>query len=139
MSVGSSNLHWLTAPQLSGTGSGQLTLQASTVGLSPGAYNATVSIYAPTAAPPVISIPVTLVVGSSSTLAITGLQNAFSFQSAFAPGMSMSVYGTNLSPGTQAAASLPLPLSMQGITATVNGVAAPLYYVSPAVQRSDPV
>jgi uncharacterized protein (TIGR03437 family) len=26
---------------------------------------------------------------------------------------------------------LPLPLSMQGITATVNGVAAPLYYVSP--------
>jgi uncharacterized protein (TIGR03437 family) len=43
--------------------------------------------------------------------------------------MSMSVYGTNLSPGTQAAASLPLSLSMQGITATVNGVAAP--YVSP--------
>jgi uncharacterized protein (TIGR03437 family) len=131
VSVGNSNLHWLTSPQLSGTGPGQLTLQASAAGLSPGAYNATVSIYAPTAAPPVISIPVTLVVGSSSTLAITGLQNAFSFQSTFAPGMSMSVYGTNLSQGTQAAASLPLPLSMQGITATVNGVAAPLYYVSP--------
>jgi uncharacterized protein (TIGR03437 family) len=131
VSLGNSNLTWLTASPLAGAGSGQLTLQAATSGLSPGAYNATVSVYAPAAVPPVISVPVTLVVGATSTVAITGLQNAFSFQSTFAPGMSMSVYGTNLSPGTQAAASLPLPLTMQGISATVNGVAAPLYYVSP--------
>jgi len=106
-------------------------LQASAAGLSAGAYNATVWIYAPSAVPPVIAIPVTLVVGSSSTVAITGLQNAFSYQGVFAPGMSMSVYGTNLAPGTQAASKLPLPLTMQGITASVNGVSAPLYYVSP--------
>jgi uncharacterized protein (TIGR03437 family) len=32
---------------------------------------------------------------------------------------------------TQTAASLPLPLTMTGVAATVNGIAAPLYYVSP--------
>ena len=135
VSLANSALSWLKASPATGTGSGigsgQLTLQASAAGLSAGAYNATVRIDAPNAVPPVIAIPVTLVVGASSTVAITGLQNAFSFQGVFAPGMSMSVYGTNLAPGTQAASKLPLPLTMQGITATINGVSAPLYYVSP--------
>ena len=131
VSLGKSTLNWLTASPATGTGSGQLTLQASAAGLSIGAYNATVWIDAPNAVPPVIAIPVTLVVGGSSTVAITGLQNAFSYQGVFAPGMSMSVYGINLAPGTQSASKLPLPLTMQGITASVNGVSAPLYYVSP--------
>ncbi len=51
----------------------------------------------------------------------------------FAPGMAMSVYGTNLAPATQLAPSsrFPLPLVLQNMSATVNGVSAPLYYVSP--------
>jgi uncharacterized protein (TIGR03437 family) len=131
VSVSTSTLNWLTLSPLKGTGSAQLALQASAAGLSPGAYTATVYVYAPTATPPVIAVPVTLVVGASAATAITGLQNAFSFQSVFAPGMSMSVYGIDLSPASQAAPRLPLPLTMQGVTASVNGVSAPLYYVSP--------
>jgi uncharacterized protein (TIGR03437 family) len=45
--------------------------------------------------------------------------------------MIMSVFGTQLAPSTQAASSIPLPLTMAGVSATVNGIAAPLYYVSP--------
>src|SRR5204863_2958132 len=37
----------------------------------------------------------------------------------------------NLAPGMQLADRIPLPISMQGVTATVNGITAPLYYVSP--------
>jgi uncharacterized protein (TIGR03437 family) len=45
--------------------------------------------------------------------------------------MALSVYGLGLAPAVQLDGVLPLPLTMQGVSATVNGVAAPLYYVSP--------
>jgi uncharacterized protein (TIGR03437 family) len=73
------------------------------------------------------SVTVTVIVPTS----IGGLQNAASFQNVYAPGMAMSVYGTNLALSTQTAYALPLPLTMAGASATVNGVPAPLYYVSP--------
>ena len=53
-----------------------------------------------------------------------------SFKTVFAPGMIMSVFGTNFTSTTQAASSLPLPASLQGVSATVNGITAPLYFVS---------
>jgi uncharacterized protein (TIGR03437 family) len=62
---------------------------------------------------------------------ITGLTNGASFQQVYAPGMILSVFGTQLSSGTQAAAALPLPGLMQSASAKINGVVAPLYYVSP--------
>ncbi len=45
----------------------------------------------------------------------------------------MSVFGSTLSPAgiAESASSVPLPVTMAGVAATVNGVAAPLYYVSP--------
>jgi len=48
--------------------------------------------------------------------------------------MLVSVFGTNLAAsGTKEQSStLPLPLTMGGVSATVNGVAAPLLYVSPS-------
>jgi uncharacterized protein (TIGR03437 family) len=106
-------------------------IQASAAGLSPGVYNAVVSIQALDAVPQVIDVPVTFVVGGSTSTRITGVQNAFSFQSAFAPGMILSVYGAGLANSTAQAPTLPLPLSLGGISATVNGFSAPLYYVSP--------
>lgn len=57
--------------------------------------------------------------------------NGASFLAGGAPGMVVSVFGTGLATGTQLAGTLPLPTNMQGTTATVNGVIAPLYYVSP--------
>ena len=67
----------------------------------------------------------------TSATTISGVSNGASFKTVFAQGMIMSVFGTNLASGTQAASSLPLPATMQGVSATVNGVAAPLYFVSP--------
>jgi uncharacterized protein (TIGR03437 family) len=69
---------------------------------------------------------------SNGTPAIQGLTDAASYQQRYSPGMIMSVWGATLAPsGTAASAgSVPLPLTMAGVAATVNGVAAPLYYVS---------
>jgi adhesin/invasin len=41
------------------------------------------------------------------------------------------VFGSQLSPVTQGASSLPLPLSTSGVAVLVDGIVAPLYYVSP--------
>ena len=119
-----------TVSPASGTGPAKINIAASAAALSPGAYNVTVAIQAADSIPQVVSVPVTLVVGASPTTAIAGLQNAFSFQSVFAPGMSMAVYGNQLSPATQTAARVPLPLTLAGVSATVNGVSAPFYFVS---------
>ena len=69
--------------------------------------------------------------GSSATPAITGVANGASFKQSFAPGSILSVFGSELSPLTQSASSVPLPLSAGGVAALVNGIAAPLYYVGP--------
>jgi len=48
-----------------------------------------------------------------------------------APGTLMSVFGSGLAAQTAAAASTPLPLSLLGVSATINELDAPLYFVSP--------
>jgi uncharacterized protein (TIGR03437 family) len=117
---------WLTANLTSE----QISLQASSVGLANGVYNATLILQAVNAIPQSIEVPVVFEVGASSTVTIGGISNGASFQPAFAPGMILSVFGTRLAPSTQLAATLPLPLTMAGVSATVNGIPAPLYYVS---------
>ena len=75
---------------------------------------------------------VQLLPASSQPTKITGIANGASYQTAFAPGMELSVFGTLLATGTAAAATLPLPLSLGGATATVNSQGAPFYYASPS-------
>jgi uncharacterized protein (TIGR03437 family) len=106
----------------------QLTLIASATNLSTGVYNAMLVLQATNQ---LSEIPVVFTVGTGSSGSITGLGNAASFQQSFAPGMILSVFGSGLAQSTQAPAAIPLPLTMAGVSATVNGVAAPLYYVSP--------
>ena len=48
------------------------------------------------------------------------------------PGSIAAVYGLNLAGSTLVASSVPLPMDLGGVTATVNGIPAPLYFVSPA-------
>jgi len=69
--------------------------------------------------------------GVSSPLAIAGVANAASYQQVFAPGMLLYVAGSQLSPVVQIAGSVPFLTFMGDVTATINGLAAPLYYVSP--------
>lgn len=69
--------------------------------------------------------------GPQTPLAINGVSNAASGQPSFAPGMLVSVYGTALGDFAQPAGTVPLPQYLAGFEATINGVTAPLYYVSP--------
>ena len=62
---------------------------------------------------------------------ITSMLNGASFTDAFAPGGVLSVFGTLLAPATGSALAVPLPAQLAGVTATVNSVPAPFYYVSP--------
>jgi uncharacterized protein (TIGR03437 family) len=58
--------------------------------------------------------------------------NGAALTQTYAPGMVLSVFGSQLAPSITAASSVPLPTSVAGVDAAVNRVAAPLYYVSPA-------
>jgi uncharacterized protein (TIGR03437 family) len=75
-----------------------------------------------------ISIPFQ---GPQARLSVGGMSNAASGQQVFAPGMIVSIYGAAMGNFAQAAAAVPLTNYLAGFEATVNGVAAPLYYVSP--------
>ncbi|HVW83078.1 MAG TPA: protease pro-enzyme activation domain-containing protein [Bryobacteraceae bacterium] len=73
---------------------------------------------------------VSLTVTAPGAMAIQGVTSAASYRQAFAPGMIVSVFGTQLAATTAAASSIPLPTTLGGVAATINGVPAPLYYVS---------
>jgi uncharacterized protein (TIGR03437 family) len=121
---------WLTVSPLSGSGSAQLQLNAA-AGLSDGVYQALIAVQPTGVSPQSITVPVTFVVGASTDLSVNQASNAASYANVYAPGMALAVFGTNLAPATETYSFFPLPLTMQGVSATVNGVAAPLYYVSP--------
>ncbi|HTW66915.1 MAG TPA: protease pro-enzyme activation domain-containing protein [Bryobacteraceae bacterium] len=70
-------------------------------------------------------------VGVQTPLVVGGVSNAASGQQAYTPGMLVSVYGAGMGNAAQNAGTIPLPQFLQGFEATVNGVTAPLYYVSP--------
>lgn len=123
---------WLSASQYSGAGPAQVILNANGAGFEPGVYRATVLIQSPDSVPETVSVPVMYVLGSgASGSAIASAATAGSAQTTGSPGMLFSVYGTQLSAATQAVNTAPLPFTLAGVSATVNGVAAPLSYVSP--------
>ncbi|MFN0109378.1 MAG: CAP domain-containing protein [Blastocatellia bacterium] len=57
--------------------------------------------------------------------------NAASYVQSVAPDSLAATFGTQLTSTTAAATSLPLPLTLAGITVMVNNLSAPLLYVSP--------
>jgi uncharacterized protein (TIGR03437 family) len=122
---------WLVVQPLSGTGPATVNLVAAAPGLANGVYTTTLVFQSANTAPQFVSVPVTFTIGASTTTSIGGVANGASFAHTYAPGMVLSVFGTNLANATQTAYALPLPLTMAGVSATVNGIAAPLYYVSP--------
>jgi uncharacterized protein (TIGR03437 family) len=69
--------------------------------------------------------------GPQVHVSITGIGNAASGKSAFAPGEIIAVYGTGFANITQTSSTSPLPQFLAGFEATINGNPAPIYYVSP--------
>jgi len=63
----------------------------------------------------------------------TGVVNAGSFApftAGIAPGELLVLYGSNLSSGTQVASTVPFPTTLGNVQVKINGIAAPLYYVT---------
>ncbi|HYW41762.1 MAG TPA: protease pro-enzyme activation domain-containing protein [Bryobacteraceae bacterium] len=122
---------WLQVSQLSGTGTGNLTLTAAGDGFEPGVYRATIVIQSPNAVPAAVNVPVMFVYGSSEGTSIKGTGNAASFQNPASPGMLMSIFGSQLANSTKSASATPLPFVMDGVSVRVNGLDAPIQFISP--------
>jgi uncharacterized protein (TIGR03437 family) len=76
----------------------------------------------------VLTFPIT----PSPILSAGGIVNAASFATqALAAGSIASIFGSNLANGTTQAANVPLPTVLAGTSVQVDGVDAPLFFVSP--------
>src|SRR5579883_2945825 len=122
---------WLTASQLSGVGGGTITLNANPAGFEPGAYRATIVFQSPDAIPQVVSVPVMFVIGGSAATSISGAALYGSNVAMASPGTLFSVSGSNLANTATRVFATPLPYTLAGVSATVNGIAAPILSVSP--------
>jgi uncharacterized protein (TIGR03437 family) len=124
---------WLSVSQLAGTGPAQITLTASGFGFEPGAYRAWIVFQSQNAQPQTITVPIMFVLGANPAMTISGIAGTVPGQTTFAPGMLLSVYGTNLAgtPLATTASAGVFPFTAGSVTATVNGFAVPLLYVSP--------
>jgi trimeric autotransporter adhesin len=95
-----------------------------------------------TAAAGTASVTVTGDGGPSNTAAFTiaplvpattpaGIVNAASSQPAIAPGALIAIFGSNLAAGTAQFTATPLPVLLGNTSVSINGVDAPLLFVSP--------
>ncbi len=114
-----------------------IAVTANPAGLAPGIYTGTVTIASNAANNAQVSLPVTFQVtaAGSPQISVGGIVNATTYLSeAFAPGEILSIFGNQLAaPGTlaQNTAAPPLATTLGGVQVLVNGVPAPLFFVSP--------
>ncbi len=69
--------------------------------------------------------------GQAPTITPRGVVTAASYSQPVSPGSIASIFGANLAASTLSATGTPLPISLGGTSVTVNGVSAPLFFVSP--------
>jgi uncharacterized protein (TIGR03437 family) len=120
---------WLSTSSPNGTGPSDISLSVDASKMpAAGSYHALLIIEAPLAKPRFLTVPVTVRVPSSGI----GLVNSASYLYDAAPGSILSLFRADaLASGVAVPPGLPLSRSLAGFSATINGVAAPLYYVSP--------
>ena len=133
----STSAYWLAVSAASGSAPATLAVSVNPANLAAGTYTENVNIVATGASDSPAQVSVTLVVtGTQPTAIVTGVANAASFQSTLASGTWISVFGSNLSASTYSWQGSDLvngllPTSLQGVSVTVNGVAAYIAYISP--------
>jgi adhesin/invasin len=131
-----SNGTWLKVAQTQGGTPSEIAVAANPAGLTDGVYDGSVVLTPTEPGLTPLSVPVTLIVGCGQggcqlQPRILSIVNSASFRPGGAPGAAMTIFGTALSSGIREAQSYPLPTQLESTTVTVNGVAAPLFYVSP--------
>ena len=115
-----------------GTATASLTLTGTAAGLSSSANTITATYEGDnTDSAATATVVLTVVSSSAATPSIAGVTNGASYQKSYAPGMVTAIFGSNLALTTASASTAPLPVSLENTSVTVNGVAAPLYYISP--------
>jgi uncharacterized protein (TIGR03437 family) len=125
-----SNSPWLTTDVQSAVTPAVVTVRANPVGLNPGVYSGSLNILAPGTSP--VAIQIALVVNPAlPSLSTAGIVNAASYRTGLAPGSLFAIFAGKLSSGTTIAASAPWATNWNGISVMINGIAAPLGYVSP--------
>lgn len=127
------SVSWLSVTPGSGTNSGAIAVGASAAGLAAGSYSGSLVIYASASNAP-LTVPVTLTVSAGSgppAISQGGVVTAAGYTAAVARGAVGSLYGVGLADSTDSASSVPLPRTLAGVTVGVNGISAPLWYVSP--------
>lgn len=83
-----------------------------------------------------LNVKVPSLSGTGVFLNPAGVVNAATnapFTASISPGEVVSLYGTGLASPTVTASSLPFPTTLGGVQVTIDGTAAPLYYVSPTL------
>jgi uncharacterized protein (TIGR03437 family) len=135
----STSAYWLGVSAASGGVPATLVVSVNPVNLAAGTYTGTVTITAAGVTGSPAPVTVTLVVsGTQPAGTITGVTSAASFQPGIASASWVSIFGTNLSQSTyvwQASDFVNglLPTSLQGVSVTINGVAAYVEYISPTL------
>ena len=133
----STSAYWLVASAASGTAPATLAVSVNPVNLAAGTYTGSVQIQSSGAAGSPAPVSVTLVVtGTPPAPAITSVANAATFQPGFATATWVSIFGTNLSQATYSWQNSDfvngaLPTSIEGVSVTIDGVAAYVAYISP--------
>jgi uncharacterized protein (TIGR03437 family) len=129
---------WLKVSPASGTAPSSINVSVAN-GLAANTYTGAVEIAAAGAADLPLTVPVTLVV-SAATVGpnISAVVNGASFQAGFEAGSWVTIQGSNLAntnPGriwrTDEVVNGVLPTSLDGVSVTINGLAAYVYYISP--------
>jgi uncharacterized protein (TIGR03437 family) len=81
-----------------------------------------------------VALQTTVLTGSGVYLSPQGMVNAASsapFTAHLSPGEYITLYGSGLAPSTESAPSLPLTNNLNGVQVIINGIAAPINFVSP--------
>jgi uncharacterized protein (TIGR03437 family) len=124
---------WLSVSRASGRLPDFAEVAVEPAGLTPGVYTGTLTVTAPGVSntPQTVNVKLT-VKPAAPVISVGGIVNAASYRyDAIAPGTLISIFGENLAPSEQSAESAPWPTTLNGVSVTVNGIAAPLSMVSP--------
>lgn len=124
---------WMKIAPQTGTGPAQVSVTASGAGLGSGVYTASLVFQSQNTSPQAYGVTVIFTIGGSPSVKIAAVSNTASGQAVAAPGMYLSVYGSGLAPAATALGSStsPLPLTLAGVSAAINGIPAPVEYASP--------
>ncbi|WP_155121611.1 BACON domain-containing protein [Bryobacter aggregatus] len=127
-----SGASWLSVTPGAATAPATIEIRANPAGLAAGNYSSSIVITSFGVSNSPVVVPVTMAITSNQPVtSVGGIVNSASAPSTqIAPGSLFSIYGIRLATETVAPSGIPLPTTAGGVKVEVNGVAAPLFYVS---------